>query len=270
MDRSGQVDKARLEHWDDVWKDAEMPPRLAADSASLSDYPARTFGGFFNDVFTRWPPPRAAALIELGCARSVWLPYFAASFGVDVSGLDYSEAGCNQARALLARDGIAGDIRHGDIFSPPGDMLGRYDVVASFGLVEHFSDTVDCLRHCANFAKPGGMMITMIPNMFGVTGLLTRLINRPVYDMHVPLDLNHLRAAHAQAGLKVLAARYLMPINLNVAYPSPRLSYFVKKAINGLFFVTSRIIWMIDQWAVSVPATPMFSPYLACVARNPG
>jgi cyclopropane fatty-acyl-phospholipid synthase-like methyltransferase len=32
----------------------------------------------------------ASRLLEIGCARSAWLPYFAQEFGIDVSGLDYS------------------------------------------------------------------------------------------------------------------------------------------------------------------------------------
>ena len=263
-----QVDKARLEHWESVWENGKMPAPLAVESTSLNDYPARAFDAFFSSAFSRWPPPHGATLIELGCGQSVWLPYFAASFGLIVSGLDYSETGCVQAQALLDRDGIKGDIRQGDIFSPPPDMLGRYDLVTSFGLVAHFTDTADCLRHCAAFAKPGGLIITTVPNMFGSNGLLTRLINRPVFDMHVPINLAMLQSAHAEAGMEVLEAQYLMPINLNVAYPRSDYPKAVKKVINGLFSWTSKSVWMLDRIGWGLPPTPVFAPYLACVARQ--
>ncbi|MCZ6772525.1 MAG: class I SAM-dependent methyltransferase [Proteobacteria bacterium] len=247
-----------------------MPAPLVVQSTSLNDYLARAFDEYFSSVFSQWPPPKGATLIELGCGRSVWLPYFATSYGLSVSGVDYSESGCNQARALLARDGIQGDIRHGDIFSPTADMLNCYDLVTSFGLVEHFSDTVDCLRHCAAFAKPGGLIITIIPNMFGSNGLLTRLINRPVFDIHVAMDLATLQSAHADAGLVVLEARYLMPINLNVVYPPPSYPIAVKKVINGLFSLISKSVWVLDRIGVGLPPTPTFAPYLACVAKKTG
>ena len=247
-----------------------MPAPLVVDSQSLNDYPARIFHAFFSNVFTQWPLPKDASVIELGCARSVWLPFFATSFELNVSGVDYSETGCDQARALLARDGIAGNICHGDIFSPPASMLGRYDLVTSFGLVEHFSDTVHCLRHCAAFAKPGGMMITMIPNMFGITGLLTRLINRPIFDIHVAMNTAMLKTAHEGAGLEVLETRYLLPVNLNVVYSPPTYSAAAKEAINRLFSWVSKSIWILDRMGLRVPPTPKFAPYLACVARKAG
>jgi 2-polyprenyl-3-methyl-5-hydroxy-6-metoxy-1,4-benzoquinol methylase len=269
MNRSGQVDKARLEHWESVWEGAQMPARLAVESTSLNDYPARAFDKFFSSIFSRWPPPKDATLIELGCGQSVWLPHFATAFGLNVSGLDYSETGCDQARALLARDAIQGDVRQGDIFSPPPDMVGCYDLVTSFGLVEHFSDTQDCLRHCAAFAKPGGLIITTIPNMFGSSGLLTRLINRPVFDIHVPINLAMLQSAHADAGLEVLETRYLMPINLNVVYPPPSYPIAAKKVINRLFSWISKSVWMLDRIGLGLPPTRAFAPYLACVAKKP-
>lgn len=268
MDCQGQVDKASLEHWESVWAGSEMPARLVVKSTSLNNYPARAFDEFFSSVFSRWPPPKGATLIELGCGRSVWLPYFATSFGLNVSGVDYSETGCNQTRALLARDGIQSDIRNDDIFSPPDDMLSRYDLVTSFGLVEHFSDTVDCLRHCAAFAKPDGLIITTIPNMFGSTGLLTRLINRPVFDIHVPMNLAMLQSAHADAGLEVLETRYLMPINLNVVYPPLGYPNAAKEVINRLFSWISKSVWILDRMGLGLPPTRAFAPYLACVAKK--
>lgn len=270
MHRSGQIDKARPEHWDRIWQGAEMPPPVVVDSTSLNDYPARAFANFFTEIFARWPQPDSASTIELGCGRSVWLPFFATSFGFEVAGLDYSEAGCEQARVLLARDRVDGNIRHGDIFNPPPDMLGRYDLVISFGLVEHFSDTADCLRHCAAFARPGGMIVTMIPNMFGITGLLTRLINRPVFDIHVAMDATMLQTAHAAAGLHVLDTRYLMPINLNVVYPPASFPNVAKEVINHLFSWISKSVWLLDSRVLSVRAVPSFSPYLICVAKKPG
>lgn len=268
MNQAGQIDKARVEHWDGVWESTKMPARLDGGSKALNDYPAHAFHQYFEDVFSRLPPPPGATLIELGCGRSVWLPYFATTFGLNVAGLDYSQAGCDQAKSLLARDQVQGDIRCGDIFDPPADMRANYDVVASFGLVEHFSDTADCLRHCAAFAKPGGTIITTIPNMFGGNGLLTRLINRPVYDMHVPINLAMLRSAHANAGLEVIDVRYLMPINLSVVYPPPSWPAPFRKAINGSFFLTSKAVWLLDRLGMPLPTTAAFSPYLACVARK--
>lgn len=270
MDQSGQIDKARLDHWESVWQGAEMPAPMSVDSKSLNDYPARCFDEFFSNSLSKWPQRENARVIELGCGRSVWLPYFATSLSLEVAGLDYSATGCEQARAILERDGIEGDIRLGDLFDPPGDLLESFDLVTSFGLVEHFVNTSDCLGHCAAFSKPGGIVVTMIPNMLGLNGFLTRLINRPVFDLHVAMDEKMLRLAHKEAGMKVIDSCYLMPINLNVVYPPAQLPGFVRTAVVRLFSWASKAVWLLDSHIVRLPATRLFSPYIMCIAQKPG
>jgi 2-polyprenyl-3-methyl-5-hydroxy-6-metoxy-1,4-benzoquinol methylase len=269
MNQAGQTDKARREHWERVWLIGGLPAPFDPASRSLNDHPARVFDRFVSETFERARVPAGASLIELGCGRSVYLPYFARRFGLAVAGIDYSETGCDQARALLARDGVAGDIRHGDIFDPPLDMLARFDVVTSFGLVEHFTDTVDCLRHAAAFAKPGGLVVTTIPNMFGLNGWLTRTFNRPVFDMHVPMTREMLRAAHAAAGLDVIDARYLMSINLNVPHLATTYSPAARQAYARLASWVSKSVWLIERAGVPVRALPPVAPYVAVVARVP-
>lgn len=42
------------------------------------------------------------------------------------------------------------------MFNPPNDLIGSFNVDCSFGLVEHFADTVDAIKACSKFAKPDG------------------------------------------------------------------------------------------------------------------
>jgi 2-polyprenyl-3-methyl-5-hydroxy-6-metoxy-1,4-benzoquinol methylase len=53
-------------------------------------------------------------------------------------------------------------------------MVSAFDVVISFGLVEHFEDTDACLKAINKFLAPKGLLITFIPNMVGFTGFLTK------------------------------------------------------------------------------------------------
>lgn len=55
-------------------------------------------------------------------------------------------------------------------FSPPASMLGKFDVVVTFGVVEHFIDTRACLDAMSQFLKPGGLLVTSIPNLAGWIG----------------------------------------------------------------------------------------------------
>ena len=268
---AAQIDKAQVDHWETVWGGMEMPTPMVTGGRAVRDHLARSFDNFFSGAFRRFlnKSTNDASVIELGCGRSVWLPWFASRFGCRVSGLDYSQTGCRQAEALLARDDIAGDIREGDIFSPPEDMLNSFDVVPSFGLVEHFTDTADCVAACAAFARPGGLIVTEIPNMFGLNGAIVRVINRRVFDMHVPMTVEMLARAHRDAGLEVLDSHYLMSANLNVSFTNQNAPRFLQTLINGGLYVLTRLAWGLETLGLKLPVTAFVSPYVVVVARRP-
>jgi 2-polyprenyl-3-methyl-5-hydroxy-6-metoxy-1,4-benzoquinol methylase len=47
---------------------------------------------------------------------------------------------------MLRKAGVVGQVYCCDFFAPPGDLIGTFDVVISFGVAEHFQDTAECLR----------------------------------------------------------------------------------------------------------------------------
>lgn len=271
MNQETQVDKARVDHWETVWSGMEMPAPMPSGGRSVKGHLARSFEGFFDQLFKRFlaVPTYDASLIELGCGRSVWLPWFAKRFGFRIGGLDYSETGCRQAEALLARDAIVGDIREADIFAPPADMLNRFDVVTSFGLVEHFTDTAACIASCAEFARPGGLIVSEIPNMFGLNGAVCKLINRRVYDMHVPMTAEMLTQAHREAGLEVLDSHYLMSANLNISFMDQKALGFLQLLVNGCLYTVTRFVWALETAGLKMPVTAFASPYAVVIARKP-
>jgi 2-polyprenyl-3-methyl-5-hydroxy-6-metoxy-1,4-benzoquinol methylase len=212
-------------------------------------------------------------LLEVGCARSVWLPYFGRSLGFDVHGLDYSEVGCQQARALLAASGVPGEVTCADLFAPPDSLLDRFDVVFSGGVVEHFDDTAGCLRAVTRMLRPGGMALTVVPNMTGPLGLIQRVLDRSVYDMHVPLDAEALAEAHRAAGLVGVSSEYLLFANtgiLNTDELPPSILTTAKRALllRPLAALTLAL-WSVEEAGVSLPPNRWSSPYVICTARKP-
>jgi SAM-dependent methyltransferase len=91
------------------------------------------------------------------------------------------------------------------MFSPPEAMRGQFDFVMSFGVVEHFHDLPGVLRAIGTFAKPGGIVFTLIPNNKNtIYGRLMYRWNRQVYDAHVLYDAAEVEKAHKDAGMTVL------------------------------------------------------------------
>lgn len=261
--------KTSREYWDDIWVAGSGHSINDPSDPSLGNRPIRVLDEYFRERLAS--APKGARLLEIGCANSTWLPYFAHRFGLQVTGLDYSEVGCEAARSNLKENAVVADVVCADLFTPPEELKGRFDFVVSFGVVEHFEDTVQCLQAMATYLQPQGVMITNIPNMTGAVGWVQKAVNRPVFDIHVPLDRDDLARAHEEAGLVVRDCRYLMSTNFGVCNLNgverggPK--WWVKKLFQAGLARFSILTWWMEDRGVHVPVARPLSPYVYCTAQ---
>ncbi len=265
-------DRAGREYWDAVWADDKLPEAINPRAAGLHNLYNRRVDAFLRQAFVSLDTT-GKKLVEIGCARSAWLPYLAREFGFRISGLDYSEHGCEQARRILSRSGVAGEIICADVSAPPAGLLGAFDVAISFGVVEHFHDTTGCLRALAAFLKPDGMLITQIPNMTGLIGRLQRLTNPATYEVHVPLTRDQLLIAHEQAGLRVACCDYFLSTGFGVVslhgLDNTKPSTRFKRRMLSIMKRASVLVWAAEDATIPLPPSRLFAPSIFCVARRP-
>jgi SAM-dependent methyltransferase len=237
------------------------------DDASLSNEVNLRLHQFFAGLFH---PQRDVGkrLLEAGCARSVWLPYFARQFGMGVAGIDYSENGCRQEKAVLRMADVEAQVVCADFFDPPAELMASFDYVVSFGVVEHFMDAACCISALADLLRPGGTMITLVPNMHGTVGTLQRLFDREIYATHVAHTPATLETAHAAAGLTVDSSCYFLATNFYVVNPGRQASG-LKMFAYRVLGRSSMAVWQLDRWFGGLPATRAFSPYILCTATKP-
>lgn len=267
-------DKAGQDYWNQTWDDYPLPSVWNVDSKTLLNHVEREFFSWIAGTLERLgktgPDVR---LVEVGCARSQALPVLAKRLGLSVAGIDYSPNGCEQTRAMLKREGVAGDVYCFDIFAIPEDLKGNFDVVVSFGLIEHFSDTNEIVSALAGLLKPGGVIFTNIPNMHGTTGLAQRILNRKIYDIHVPLTPSQVRIAHETAGLLVVESAYFLSSNFGVVnigdFKQRSAAWWVKKVALAVLARASMVVWLIERAFGRLPVSRSFSPYVNCVAIRP-
>lgn len=266
-------DRVSRAFWDKQWATESIPRPVDPEDGSLRNTLRRAFHAYFSRYLAPMRGKPDIDLLEVGCGRSIWLPYFAREFGFRVTGVDYSETGCQKSREILAAQHVSGTVLHQDMFLPPADMIERFDVVVSFGLVEHFEDTAGVIRALAAFLKPGGVMITNIPNMRGTIGFVQRLFNRPVYDQHVPHTDASLSAAHETAGLQVQDCGYFLSTGyntLNFQHPDRDGTVHPVAAAVKLFLVSLSVaVWFLEKPVGRLPVSRSFSPYVNCVAIKP-
>lgn len=145
--------------------------------------------------------PRARTLLDLGC-HSGWLTdQLRIWTGAEVSGIDFSDRAIAYGRrrypAVLFR---LGDLADGLPFPD-----ATFDLVTSFDVFEHLTDTPAALREALRVLKPGGYVLLVIPSgqLFNsVWAIWTRSKGAVWEDLHVAETTDRaLTRAMAEAGL---------------------------------------------------------------------
>ena len=265
------LDKASAEYWSDVWKNSPLNPPIDFSKSSARNYPARILHEIFSKELNKHET-KGKTLLEVGCGNSSWLPYFAKNFGMNVSGIDYSEKGCEQSRKIFERDKVNGTIYFGDFFNPPAEVPRDFDFVYSGGVVEHFEDTVAAIKAFSLFLKKDGIMITTLPNMTGLGGWIQKAFNKPVFDTHVPLTKEKIIEAHEEAGLQNLKSQYYASISLYINLESINGNKVkmlgLKKVITKSLSLSSLATWKLETICSKIPPSKFFSPGILVIAKK--
>ncbi len=253
-------DRAGREFWDNMWQRRSFPASISPDSR-LHGYTYQKYREFYKNTL-RGMDTRNRKLIEIGCARSVWLPYFASEYSFDVFGIDYSEKGCRESRRILREGGIEGTVECADLFRPPAYMKGMFDVVLSLGVIEHFTDTCAAVCAHAEFLKPGGVLIAKIPNLNSVFGCIMPLVDIDFYNTHVPLGTEELEEACRRSGLEVEECGYMGLLEYNIE------AIFVGNFPHVLSLLKKEAEKGIKNIAPFMKESAFTSPFINCVAKK--
>lgn len=188
-----------------------------------------------------------------------------------VVGLDYLPQACELLRSRAKEAGAHIEVACADLHAPPPDLLGAFDVVMSFGVVEHFTDLGSVIAAISRFAKPGGIVFTLIPNVKGsIYQPLMKRWNSKVYDAHVPYDTNDLASAHERAGLRIEICRYFLSSHFGLLSwcfadrPKAGFDYRLYVWLTRM----SKLFWWFERRLFPLPATRSLAPYIVCVAHK--
>jgi len=274
MKKNNENDHAGQHYWNEAWSMKALPPLWNVDSRQIRYHVEKKLFEFISQILvTSGYADSGKSLMEVGCARSAVLPLFAKRLGFFVAGLDYSPIGCDQTKLILERERVKGNVYCHDIFSIPDNLIEKFDVVVSFGLIEHFADAKAIVSALSNLLKPGGLILTNIPNMNGLTGWVQRLLDRKVYDIHVPFTSEEVRDGHQNAGLEVIFCNYYLSTNFGVCnlnkVPQNSAEWCFKKVILATLARLSMFVWWFERLCGDFPVSKAYSPYINCVATKP-
>ena len=227
-------------HWDNLYRKAGQAPQLRYRKWELP------FHAELADHLSEFCRTRPIRFLEVGCAPAKFMIYYHQVFGWEVAGIELSEAGLDRAKESLVANHIEARLYAGDIFKIEPEC--QYDVVGSFGLVEHFDDPLPCYRAMARWIRPGGAMIVTVPNLIGPIGRAMRFRNYERYLQHQrfsPEDLaNHCREAGLQVSYSGLVGNLCIPYLFESSNSTrlQRLANQLPRMVNGLVRRAATII----------------------------
>lgn len=175
--------------------------------------------------------------IELGGFPGYYATYLKKYQKLDTTLFDYY-IHRDIIKKLLEANGLSESditIIEADLFNYTPEK--QYDLVSSFGLIEHFNDTKAIIETHLQFLKPGGVLFITLPNFVGVNGWVQRKFDRDNYDKHNinSMNLQLLADSCRQLGLKEVECYYSGKFSIwleNKAEQSAMAKLFVK----GLWF----------------------------------
>ncbi len=228
-------------------------------------------GAEAGDIDPAWDPMLATHLradpakeiLEIGCYPGRFLVYFAKRFGYRPSGVDFL-ADTGEIQQRLRDSGVEpGDIVKADFFA--FSPARTWDVVSSFGFVEHFDDLEDVVRRHVELTRPGGHVVIGVPNLHTVAA---QLLMRDVLAAHnmATMDPRRLATACEDVGADVLECRYVYP-SLSLARTKFDDNALLKWPWIGLkvgYHGVMRAAELLDR----APVHKRLANYILCIARR--
>jgi SAM-dependent methyltransferase len=122
-------------------------------------------------------------VLEVGCAPGKFLLWCALAKQAQACGVEYAEHSHQSTVDLFKAANVTPDIRKEDFMQTTFNS-GSFDVVYSFGVIEHFDDPRPMVRKHFDMLKPGGTAIITVPHFGAGYGWLAQRLDRKNYDIH--------------------------------------------------------------------------------------
>ena len=189
-----------VHYWDHHWWNSAKPARLRFLYRDVDYEFVRLLRPQFGTQNNR--------TLEIGAGSSRILPYLTSKFEQDTTGTDFSYAGCLLLKGNFALTGRSGKVVCEDLFAS-SLKPESFDLVFSFGLIEHFDDPRTVLCEHLRLLRPGGRLVVAVPNLLGWYGLVMKKFAPPLWARHKVLTQRDLADHLVQFDLDKVRTGYL-------------------------------------------------------------
>jgi SAM-dependent methyltransferase len=162
----------------------------------------------YKGLFDRYLKPGGSCL-EIGFLPGDILTYLSGRFRFVANGIDLTPFNESEVRARMVRNGgTVGRLVNADFLSFAPEE--SFDVVCSFGFIEHFSDPEDIITKHVEFLRPGGTLVISCPNFTGAQYFMHYWLDRENLQNHnlKAMDLGLWRRVLRANGMRILFQGY--------------------------------------------------------------
>jgi SAM-dependent methyltransferase len=251
------LELTEVKFWDEYWLNFELPC-VVNEGHSFDRCLAQALKENLVDI--------QGDVFEVGCAPGKWLAFMAKTFGMQVSGIEYSEAGMKATLRNFSLLGMSpAEIFAGDFFEM--EPVRQFDAVISFGFIEHFTDTDLVVERHLRWLKPGGTLVLGVPNFRGIYSFAQRILDQEILDKHNLniMTLDYFHGVAKRFDLKPVFLDYIGAFEPSLPIAKKGLGntlQFIVKCMIRIALVMRRFKFL-DRWN-----HPFFSSYILAIYKK--
>jgi len=205
-------------------------------------------------------PRGCGRCLEIGCFPGQFLPWIG-KLGYELHGIDLTPRVAVELRPWLESLGCrTGDFALADFWSWEPSSL--YEIVCSYGFIEHFPEMSVVLRRQAEWVAEGGYLVVTAPNFRGILQRgLHRLLDPENLERHIVevMDPRSWQEIVEPLGFEILHAGFLGRFNF----------WWGEQRRTMLQDLGLSVVQKIKPVLARLPAgCPMYAPYCGLIARK--
>ena len=234
------------EHWDSLYQNSNLVQIYDNDPVSL-----------WLHQFV--PPGQGKSCFEIGCYPGRILSFFGKK-GYTLSGVDLTP-NVEQLPGWFQSLGYdIGKFQRSDFFAL--DTKEQYDIVGSFGFIEHFNDWHEVILKQASLVKENGLVVIEVPNF---AGAIQRLL-------HLFLDYKNYMGHTTSAMYPIVWSEILSLIGFEIIYCGyfGKFGFWVQEpsASTTKLVLTYNILRSMEKLKKADTPDHMMAPYCGVIARK--
>ncbi len=204
--------------WDSLWgqREPKFDPNLP-----------------FREIFAKYLP-RGGDCFEVGCYPGTFLVYLCKNFDYQANGIDTTPFVLTRLPSFLKANGVrVGELIQGNFLQYRSHR--EYDVVCSFGFLEHFADFQGVIRKHIELLREGGVLVLTCPNFRGLQHVLRAILDPEDLRRHVlpSMDFAAWKRILDAAGMRILYQSYYRTFGFWTSHQSEESASNLRASILG-------------------------------------